>query len=215
MKKRIKTLLLTAIIAFGAADHCRAQSVADCIRQLALDYQKLASLKSILGQMYTGYDILSKGYRAVKDVSQGNFSLHEAFLNGLFIVNPTVRKYPRVEDIINDQAMLVSEYKTTWSAYQSSGKFSPDELSYMIGVYNNLVDATFKNLNDLAMVLGDGQLRMSDAERLGVIDRIYLDSKNELSYLRKFNDQAGRTLAQRKQAQADKQIINSLYGLNP
>lgn len=214
MKKYFKIILLSAVLAFGSVQ-CRAQSIADCIQQLVLDYQKLASLKSILGQMYTGYEVLTKGYKAVKDVSQGNFSLHEAFLDGLFIVSPAVRKYPRAEDIINDQAMLISEYKSAWALCRSSGKFSPDELNYIMGVYNDLINATFKNLNDLAMVLGDGQLRMSDAERLTVIDRIYLDSKKELSYLRKFNDQAQRTFAQRSRAQADQQSVNRLYGINP
>src|ERR1700761_7207600 len=85
----------------------KAQSIAQDLQQLSLDYQKLSGLKSILKQMYTGYEVLSKGYSAVKDVAQGNFNLHEAFIDGLFIVSPAVRVYPRIADIINDQAMLV------------------------------------------------------------------------------------------------------------
>lgn len=215
MKKKIKLLMAAMLFTLAVPLSSRAQSVADCIQQLALDYQKLASLKSILSQMYTGYQVLSKGYTAVKDVSQGNFSLHEAFLDGLFIVSPTVRKYPRVADIINDQAILVSEFKSASGRYCSGGHFNPDELGYMMDVYNNLVTASLKNLDDLSMVMTDSKLRMSDAERLSAIDRIYLESRNQLSYLRKFNSEADRMAQQRGRSAADKKSINSLYGINP
>lgn len=215
MKKLIKIIFLCGGLAVVGPVTSRAQSVADCIQQLVLDYQKLAGLKSILSQMYTGYEVLTKGYKAIRDVSQGNFSLHEAFLDGLYIVSPTVRKYPRVADIINDQAMLVSEYKSAANGFRRGGTFNPDELSYMMDVYNNLVNASLKNLDDLSMVMTDSQLRMSDAERLTVIDRIYLDSRNELSYLRKFNAEAERTAFQRSRSAADQQSVNSLYGLKP
>lgn len=211
MKKQITILIVAVCLALPLRG--RSQSVADCIEQLVLDYQKLASLKSVLSQMYTGYQVLSKGYNAVKNVSQGNFSLHEAFLDGLFLVSPAVRKYPRVADILNDQARLISEYKSALGRFSRGGRFGPDELGYMMEVYNNLVSASLKNLDALAMVMTDSRLRMSDAERLSAIDRIYLDSRNQLSYLRKFNSDAERLALQRSRSAADKQHVNSLYGL--
>jgi hypothetical protein len=213
MKKQLKILMMVSVLAIAVPVSSKSQSIADCIQQLTLDYQKLASLKSVLSQMYTGYNVLRKGYGAVRDVSQGNFSLHEAFLDGLFIASPTVRKYPRVADIINDQAMLVSEYKSAANSFRQGGHFNPDEISYMMDVYNNLVSASLKNLDDLSMVMSDNQMRMSDAERLSAIDRIYVDSKNELSYLRKFNGQAAQMAQQRGAHTADQQSINSLYGI--
>lgn len=215
MKKQLITSALAIALACTAPLSSRAQSVTDCIEQLVLDYQKLAGLKSILSQMYSGYDVLSKGYGAVKNVSQGNFSLHQAFLDGLLMVSPAVRKYPRVADIISDQAMLFSEYKNAAKNLNRSGRFSPDELRYLSAVYEQLADASLKNLDKLGMVMSDSQLRMSDAERLAAIDRIYLDSRNQLSYLRKFNDQAMQTVRLRVKAAADKQTVNGLYGINP
>lgn len=215
MKKQLKILVLAILLACTAPFSGRAQSVTDCIEQLILDYQKLAGLKGILSQMYSGYEVLSKGYGAVKNVSQGNFSLHQVFLDGLLLVSPAVRKYPRVADIISDQATLFSEYKNAAKNLNRSGRFSPDELRYLSAVYDQLADASLKNLDKLSMVISDSQLRMSDAERLAAIDRIYLDGRNQLSYLRKFNDQAGQTVRLREKAAADKQTVNGLYGINP
>jgi hypothetical protein len=214
----MKKIVITALLSLGLAPAMplcsQAQSVADVIQQLVLDYQKLAGLKNILGQMYSGYTVLSKGYGAVKDVAQGNFSLHEVFLDGLYLVSPTVRKYPRITDIINDQAQLVSEYKSASATFHQDQHFSADELAYMMNIYNNLISQSLKNLDDLSMIVTDSKLRMSDAERLTAIDRIYLESHNELSYLRKFNDQAARITWQRAQGMADRQSIRSIYGLN-
>lgn len=215
MKKLIFTLLLTAGLCGMLPQPSKAQSVEDCIQQLILDYEKLASLKNILSQMYQGYAVLSKGYSAVKGVAQGNFSLHQAFLDGLYLVSPTVRKYPRITDIISDQTMLVSVYRQASGSYSRSGRFKPGELAYMMKVYNNLISASLQNLDNLAMIVTDSQLRMSDAERLSAIDRLYLESHNQLTYLRRFNDQASAMAKQRALTEQDRQALQSIYGFKP
>lgn len=192
----------------------RAQSVAQCLEQLTLDYQKLAGMKSILQQMYQGYEVLNKGYNAVKDVSQGNFSLHEAFLDGLMVVSPAVRKYPRAADIIADQTALIREYKAAAASFLRDACFSPMEITYLRDVYNHLVGTSAKNLDDLLMVMTDSRLRMNDAERLTAIDRIYSDSRSQLSFLRRFNDRAYQTAWHRAKEERERQTLKRLYGIN-
>jgi hypothetical protein len=119
-----------------------------------------------------------------------------------------------VADIISDQASLISEYQSASSAFNHDGHFSPDELTYMMDVYNNLVGASLKNLDELVLVITDSQLRMSDAERLTAIDRIFTNSRGQLSFLRRFNDQAYQTAAQRTRMDDDRQTLKNLYGLN-
>ncbi|MFD0765403.1 TerB family tellurite resistance protein [Mucilaginibacter lutimaris] len=215
MRKLLLIFTLALALSISAPLTSRAQSVTDCIEQLILDYQKLTGMKSVLSQMYGSYLVLGQGYNAVKNVSQGNFSLHQVFLDGLLLVSPFVRQYPRVADIVSHQATLFSEYRNAARHFNNSGRFSPDELRYISDVYGNLLDASLKNLDKLAMVMGDSKLRMSDAERLAVIDRIYLDSRSQLSYLRKFNDEAGKTLRIRLKSAAEKQTLNGLYGITP
>lgn len=191
-----------------------AQSIDDLLKQLSLDYQKLAGLKSILSQMYTGYEVLNKGYREVQDVSEGNFNLHQAFLSGLLTVSPTVRNYARVADIISNQATVVSEYRSAWSAFRQDKHFDATEISYMLDVYNHLISSSLKNMDDLSLILTDSKLRMSDAERLTAIDRIYTVSQTQLSFLRRFNDQNYRTAVQRARDDNDRQTLQNLYGIN-
>ena len=211
MKKTIKiTIVLFMLSVIPVLS--RAQSIAQDLQQLALDYQKLSGLRKILTQMYTGYEVLSKGYNAVKDVSQGDFTLHEAFLDGLMIASPTVRQYPKVQAIIDGQMELMSEYSMAWNSFKQDKHFNPDEVGYMMDVYNNLISQSLKNLSDLTMVLANGSLRMSDAERLAAIDRIFAGSGAQLSFLRSFNDRNYMIAAQRAEADASRSTIQTLYG---
>lgn len=215
MKKLTKIFLVSLLIVGLNPVISRAQSIAQDLEQLSLDYQKLAGLKSILKQMYIGYEVVSKGYGAVKDISKGSFSLHEAFLDGLMIASPAVRQYPKVAGIINDQALLVSEYKSAYHTFRNDPHFSPDEIGYMMDVYNNLVSQSLKNLDALAMIITDSKVRMSDADRIRAIDRIYQDSHGQLDFLRQFNDRSYAVALWRSRQVNDQKTLKTLYGISP
>lgn len=212
MKRLMIISALTAVVILVIPQMSRAQTIAQCIRQLALDYQKLSSMKQILGQLYTDYHVLIKGYAALRGASRGNFDLHKTFLDGLLLVSPAVRRYPRVADIIRDQSLLLGGYHAAWSSFRRSGNFSPDELAYMLSVYNDLTGASLKTLNNLAMVLSDGGMRMNDAERLAAIDRIYEGSRGQLDFLNSFNDHNYRLAFQRSVDDNDRWTLKTLYG---
>jgi hypothetical protein len=192
----------------------RAQSVSDDIEQLVLDVQKLTQLKQILSDMYTAYTVVSQGYDNIKNLSQGTFSLHKVFLDGLLAVSPVVQNYVKVTDIINKQVLLVKEYKAANSYYRSNGHFTSAELDYFSAMYANLFNGSLKNLDELAMVITANQLRMSDAERLAAIDRIDRDITGKLSFLRLFNNSASLQSAQRTRDDNDVEALQSLYGIS-
>ncbi len=181
------------------------------IKQLVLNVEKLSQLKSILSDMEKGYTILSQGYNQVKNISQGNFSLHETFLNGLLGVNPEIKKYQRVADIIADESSIVTEYRNAYSRLKSSGSFSISELNYLGNVYSTLTSQSLQNINALAMIITASKLRMSDDERLQAIDHIYLDTSDKLQFLRSFNRRTAILQLQRKKELNDTQSLQKLY----
>jgi len=181
------------------------------VTQLLLDVQKLAQLKSILSDMKSGYDIISTGYNTIKGISEGSFNLHDAFLNGLLIVNPKLRKYQRVADIIQDQAEILKKYKSDFKSFKASGTFNPEEIAYLTQVYNNLFDQSLQNLDELTMVLIDSKLRMGDDERLSAIDHIYKDMQDKLSFLRSFDQKPAILEQQRQAAQRETEDLQQIY----
>jgi len=211
--KRYILIAMVILISSALPSQVRAQSIADLVEELSLDYQKLAGMKNILKQMQQGYQIVSTGYNSVKGEAQGNFSLHEAFLDGLMLVSPTVRKYPRVRDIIDDQANLVASYKFSYAQFRRDKNFSAEELSYMSDVYNNLISNSLQNLDELNMVMSDNKLRMSDNERLQAIDRIYASGHEELTFVQQFNANTRNLAIQRASKNNDLNTLQKVYGL--
>lgn len=208
MKSLIIFLLLTIQISSNAlfAQSTEAQ-------QLLLNVEKLAQLKKILSNMKKGYEIVSTGYNTIKDISKGNFNLHDAFLNTLLQVSPTVRKYKRVADIITCQSQIVKEYRSAFSRFKSTNMFNSSEITYMEDVYKNLFNKSLQNLDELGIVITAGKLRMSDDERIAAIDRIYKDISDKLVFLRGFNNESSVLAVQRGRELVDTKLSEKLNGL--
>ncbi|MFA6275802.1 MAG: TerB family tellurite resistance protein [Pedobacter sp.] len=182
--------------------------------QLLLNVEKLSQLKNILSDMKRGYTVITNGYNSVKNIAQGNFSLHEIFLDGLMLVNPEVKKYRRVADIISYQKNIITEYKSAFSRFKSSSNFSGGEIDYLGKVYKQLFDQSMDNLDELATVITSSKLRMSDDERLQAIDRIFADTENKLMFLRSFNKEASILNLQRQREKANLKTTQGLFGIN-
>lgn len=190
-----------------------SQSLAQDIEQLVLDYQKLSQLKQILSDMEKAYTIVSQGYENIRSIAQGNFNLHQAFLDALLLVSPTVQDYYKIQRIISNEEALVKEYQSANSYFNSSGKFSSGELDYFNTMYSNLLNGSLRNLSELTMVITAGQMRMSDAERLAAIDRIDRDMGDKLNFLRTFNNNTSIQAGQRNLEQNDVNAMTGIYGL--
>lgn len=179
--------------------------------QLLLNYEKLKQLEEILDNMYKGYKVLTKGYNRIKDIAEGNYSLHQVFLDGLFAVNPSVAKYKRIPIIIRYQSLLMKEYRRAFSRFRNDPNLTPDEIMYLENVYSYLVSQSLRNLEELAMIVTANKLRMSDDERIQSIDRIYFDIENKLSFLRYFNNSTQVLVAQRAKEGSEVGTVKKLY----
>jgi hypothetical protein len=83
----------------------------------------------------------------------------------------------------------------------------------MGNVYSKLVAECLDNIEELTNVITAGKLRMSDADRIKAIDRIYAASSDKLQFLRSFNNQGISLSLQRSKAIADTRTLKQLYGL--
>jgi len=211
MKKAIALLALAIALILPGSASAQMQE----LQQLALNIEKLAQFRSILKQMKQGYEILSKGYNTVKDLTEGNFTLHQTFLDALLQVSPAVRNYKRVGDIIDQQAMMVREYQSARQRFIGSGRFSGDEIAYLNAIYGKLLEQSLRNLDELTDVLTAKRLRMSDDERLAAIDRIYSDMQDKLLFLRDFNNHTSILAMQRAKEANDADAIRRLSTVEP
>lgn len=210
--KSIKIKILASLMLLLGLASGRTYAQSAEVQQLLLNVEKLSQLKNILKDMKKGYTIVSGGYNAIKDISQGNFSLHDVFLDGLLIVSPEVKKYMKVADIIVYQKRIVSEYKSAYSRFKATNNFNLLEIDYLGRVYKQLFDQSIDNLDQLVMIITSSKLRMNDQERLQAIDKIFEDTEDKLLFLRSFNGQALMLSLQREK---EKQDIGQTMDLFP
>jgi hypothetical protein len=205
--------VLTAVLCFIALNVGFSQSTE--ATQLLLNYEKLQQLEKILDNMYKGYTILSKGYNTIKNISEGNYTLHDLFLSRLLSVNPLIRDYKRVAGIITYQQFIMKDYKRAWNRFRNDSNLTLQEIAYIERVYANLVQSSLHNLDDLLTVITAAELRMSDDERISAIDRIFLDMEGKVSFLKQFNNSTSSLLVKRARERQDVQSIQKLHNVNP
>jgi len=211
MKKIVIAIVISCLfMCITTQASCQSEEA----QQLLLNVEKLAQLKEILNNLYKSYEVISKGYNTIKNISQVNFKLHKNFLDNLTQVSPAIKNYKKVGDIIAYQLKIVTEYKKAYNRFKSDKNFSPPEIEFMGKVYNNLFDQSIKNIDALLTIVTANKLRMSDDERLEAIDNLYDDMQDKLSFLRHFNNNTTVLALQRAKEKNDVNTIQNIYGIN-
>lgn len=208
----MKRCVWIVLLLFCLSGNSFSQSQA--VQQLLLDVEKLTQLKSILTELKDGYQIVSRGYTTIKNISEGNFNLHDIFLKSLLQVSPAVKNYIRIKDITDAQLSIVRECKHALKRFKESEEFSVDELRYIEKVYASLFNHSIDNLQSLIMVVTAGELRMSDDERINSIDAVWKEISQQLTFLRHFNNQAQILCVQRLKEKNDLSTMNQLYDIS-
>ena len=209
MKKWLGMVLLPICLLRGEVARAQEQEA----QQLLLNVEKLAQLKSILADLKKGYEVVFQGYTTIKRISEGNFKLHDLFLQSLLEASPVVRNYKRIADIVQGQLALVSEYKNAFRVFKESDLLQPEELDYLHSVYENLFRQSLKRLDELALVLVPGTLRMTDAERLAAIDAVWEKVEEQQTFLRHFNNETRVLLLQRATGKGEAASVKSIFSI--
>src|SRR6185312_3603361 len=174
--------------AFGLVmSGAHGQSIVDLTEELALDAQKLSSMKATLQEMYQGYAELKDGYTRIRDIVKDNFNLHDAYLDALWVVSPAVRNDPRLQEIIINVERIVDVYQAANG--RLGGVWTTQELSFINGTFSLLLQRSLQVVNELTMISTDNELRMNDAQRMQALGRIDTEVKGELSVMERFDQE--------------------------
>ena len=170
--KRLLILLVSGIWLGVGTPSAQAQS--DEVQQLLLNVEKLEQLRGILDNMREKYQILTQGYNRVKGIAEGNFKLHEAFLNRLVEVNPNVKAYYKVGEILDLQLGLIRNLAKARREFRMADYFQEQELGQIDLLFGSWSQSSLNLLEELFLVLSDHELQMDDWERIQAIDRVHL-----------------------------------------
>ena len=149
----------------------------------------------------------------MRDATKGNFDLHKRQLDQLLIVSEKVQSSPALKRSSRNYEIVDQELANWMILVRSLGLFTPKEFDEMNKEFLLVTTQSKDDQQVLSMLLMDGALRMSDGERLSLMEMIASNSDQNLEAVRKKIKIQTAMAANRAQLKKDRNAIRRLYGL--
>lgn len=169
--------------------------------------QKETAIKRLLEQIAAnnfyieyakkGYSIVTNGLHTIRDIKNGDFHLHLGFIDSLKVVNPFIKKWVKVADIIAMQLRILKMYHQSSKTAEESLQFTRDERAYCNNLFEHLVRECEKCIDELMIVITSGESAMSDDDRINRIEKIYLDMQDKKAFVTSFTNEISTLALQR------------------
>jgi hypothetical protein len=179
---------------------CHAQQKQKQIKRML---EQIAANKVYIDYLEKGYNIARNGLQTIQNIKKGDFNLHFNFFDSLKKVNPKIKTWTKVADIIAYQIRIIKETKQTIKGIKEARQFTEDELDYCKAVFDNVLEECLKNIDDLVTIITDGEVEMKDDERMKRIDRLYADIQDKYSFTSSFSNEMGILSAERLSEQVE------------
>ena len=141
-------------------------------------------------------------------------SLYSEYYESLVKVKSVISAYKRIKDLANTQAAIVQEYRWASGLFRKEKHFSASELLHMEEVYEGILKASVKNLDQVFVVINSFKTQMSDAKRMELINEAAEKMDENFSDLRQFNDQNITLSIQRSKSVLESKTLKELYDVN-
>jgi len=194
--KRILTIILIITVSGVNAQNWKewTQQKKTQIKYLV---NQIAALQIYATYVEKGYAITKNGLTAIHNIKKGDFSLHDEYFTSLKNVNPKIKLYWKVADIIALQVKIIQGYHQQKNALRQSRQLTPDEISYCNRVFINLLDGCTNIIDQLILLVIDGSLQMKDDERIKRIDALHAEMKDKYVFAQHFTNEANELAIQR------------------
>ena len=211
--KSLLTLIIFALLFLEVKAQTRVNLFRQSATQKKYLLQQIAALHMYIGYAKKGYSIAKQGLVTISDIKHGEFNLHKDYFNSVKTVNPTVKKYGKIADIIRLQVNIVNVYREAAKPVKQSDSFNGEEIRYISGVFERLMDDCTQTIEDLIDVTTSGVLEMKDDQRLKRIDALYSEMQDKYTFVKHFSNEAKLLAASRKREQNDIQASRAVNGI--
>lgn len=213
MKKNI--ILVVALIGF--AGNSFSQTTGEWLNQKSTQkkylLQQIAALQVYINYAKKGYNIVSGGINTIRDIKKGDLNLHNTFFSSLKTINPKISRYTKVADIISYQVRIIKLARQTLQSIRDANQFSVEEIEYCKKVLDTMLDDCIQSITELLDIITPDKLQMTDDERLGKIDKLYLDMQDKFTFCNVMSEDISLLALQRVTEQAEitrSKLINGI-----
>ena len=179
MKRINKNVILVAAIAVLSAFQAKAQFAVIDPANLAQGI--VNTTRQIVETSSTARNVLNNFNESVKIYNQG-----KAYYDALRSVNNLVRDARKVQQTVLLVGEISEIFVTNFQKIMNDKHFTAEEISAIGNGYAILLNESRDMLEDVRQIITSGNgLSMSDAERMEIIDRVYLrvkDHRNLVAY---------------------------------
>jgi hypothetical protein len=183
-------------------------------KQAQVLLKQIAALQMYIGYAQKGYSIAKKGLNTVSDFKRGELNLHTDYFNSLKTVNPKIKKYVKVAEIVSLQVKIIKSYGSFYRQVQQDDLFHGNEVEYIKRVFDRLIENCDSILEELITVITDNQLEMKDDERMSRIDVLYKNMMDNNTFCESFANQTRLLSLSRAKDSKDVKISRVLHGFN-
>ena len=202
----MKTVMITACLLlltiFGQAQN----------QTIKLYIQQIAANKVYVEYLQKGYRIAKNGLNTISNIKNGHWDLDKDFFAGLHNINPKVKNYAKVADIIALNIKIARQCKATMKQARSADLVGSGEIGYFDKVFTMLSDACASLMDELTVTITSNKLTMSDDERIKRIDLLYADMQDKYVFVNSFSNKVTKMSLQRSRELNESVSVRNLYG---
>lgn len=212
--KRLSACLVLVTMTCTWSTSVKAQTFAEWWSQKSTQkkylIQQIAALQVYTTFLQKGYGIVKTGLNTVKNITNGEFQLHTAYINSLKAVNPAVRNDPRVDAVVSMQTEIVEAL----NGLKRFDRISLDNRAYVQSVSQLIVTDCSKDLDELALVITAGKLQMRDDERIRRLNMVYESTQDKYAFTQSFCNEVAIMNLERNNEQRSVDQLRRYYESN-
>ncbi len=140
------------------------------------------------------------------------YNVSKKYYDALKKVNDLVRDAQRVKETILMVGEISDIYVSNYKKMLSDPNFRPEELVAIANGYTKLLGESNNLLKELKQVVNITTLKMTDKERMDVVDRCYKEVRDYRNLVRYYTNKNISVSYLRAQKQQDTDRVLSLYG---
>jgi hypothetical protein len=151
--------------------------------------------------------VLTKGF------TEKNMLLAKNWYDGLMQVSNTIRTYRRVQHIFERQTAIITIYSNYIGQFRQDPNLTPAQVQGMVRGYTTLIQESASYLDDLTAIVSPLKSKMTDAERMELIDALDDKVTHQYDLVSYFTRRNMAISMQQTRAQKDMKLLKELYGI--
>lgn len=200
------TVILIVLCAFSHSMIGQAKQRKELLLQIA-------ALQVYIDYAKKGYSAVSKGLNFIGDARKGELNLHGDYFTSLLKINPRVRNYYKIAEIISMQFKIMKLCRKTLAELKTADLFHGSELDYIERSFEKLLQNCSQTLDQLLVITTDAELELKDDQRIERINVLHKTMLEDFNFCLSFSSEAKLLSISKSKDKKEYEGVNELYGL--